>query len=137
MPHVSRYKLPKKIEAELISKLNLVLTHIGKNDEMVGFLDALLTPTEKLMLAKRLAIIVLLEQRLPESKIADILHVTRITVAKMQLFYEARGAGFKIALRKLEEQKMLDDFKKLLISLARYSIKAAGGYVESPIKSPF
>lgn len=137
MPHVSRYKLPKNVEAELISKLNLALTHIGKDSEMIEFLDALLTPTEKLMLAKRLAIIVLLEEGVPESKIADILHVTRITVAKMQLFYEARGAGFKIALKKLEEQNMLDEFKKVLISLARYSIKAAGGYVESPIKSPY
>lgn len=131
MPHLSRVKLSKKTEQELINHLNLVLTSVDKNSEMVTFLEALLTPTEKLMLAKRLAIIVLLEEGLSESEIARILHVTRITVAKMQLFYEARGQGFKIALKKLEEQKKLQEFKNLLISLARYSVRAAGGYVKA------
>jgi len=85
------------------------------------------------MLAKRLAIIVLIKEGLPESHIADILHVTRITVAKMQLFYEARGKGFDIAIKKLEDQKKLESFKKLLMSLARYSIRAARGSVKPGI----
>ena len=129
MPHVSRNKLGSSTENTLTHNLNTVFTHIGKGDEMLSFLDALLTPTEKVMLAKRLAIIVLLEEGLPESHIASLLHVTRITVSRMQLYYEARGQGFKIALQKLAEQKQLESFKKYLLSLAKYSIKAAGGRV--------
>ena len=130
MPQVSRNKLSKKTEAELTKNLNLVLSKIEGSDDMVVFLQALLTNTEKLMLAKRLAIIVLLEKKLPDTQIAEILHVTRITVAKMRYYYEARGKGFKIALKKLEEQKQLDKFQNLLFSLARYSVRAAGGYVK-------
>lgn len=127
MPHVSRNKLSKITEQMLVEKLSSVFTHIGKGEDMLGFLDALLTPTEKVMLAKRLAIIVLLEEGLPESRIASMLHVTRITVSRMQLYYEARGHGFKIALQKLEQEKQLGDFKQYLLSLAKYSVRAAGG----------
>lgn len=133
MPHVSRHKLDRKTEKELIDSLNDVLASIGKGEEMIQFLDALLTSTEKVMLAKRLATIVLLEEGLTESQISDILHVTRATVAKMQLFYEARGQGFKIGIKKLDEKKKLEVFKKFLISLARYSIRATSGYVKPVI----
>ncbi|MCL5438590.1 MAG: trp operon repressor [Patescibacteria group bacterium] len=133
MPHVSRNKLSKKAEAKLIDSFNQVLTHITRGDEMVSFLDSLLTPTEKIMLAKRLAIIVLIEEGLPDSQISSILNVTRMTASKMQLFYEARGSGFKIGLKKLEELNRMESFKKFLISLAKYSVRAAGGYVKPGI----
>lgn len=105
----------------------MVLTKIQDTPEMEGFLNVLLTETERVMLAKRLALIVLISEGLPDSEIAQTLHVTRITVAKTRYFYEARGDGFRVALKKLEEQQQLEKFKKLLTSLARYSVKAAGG----------
>lgn len=133
MPHVSRHKLSPKIEAELYEKLTSVLTAINKQSDTELFLSALLTNTEKVMLAKRLAIIVLVEEGLTDSEIAQTLHITRITIAKMRYFYEARGEGYKIAIRELEKQKKLQDFKKLLLSIARYSVRAAGGRVKPTI----
>jgi uncharacterized protein YerC len=133
MPHVSKIRLSKETEEELIRALNLVFARIGSGDEMFAFSNALLTDTEKLMLAKRLAIIVLLDQNLADAQISESLHVTRITVSKMRYFYEARGEGFRIALKKLEEQKQLKSFQKLLISLTKYSIRAAGGHVKPTI----
>lgn len=127
MPHVSRYKLPKKAEEKLIETLQLVFTKILRREEMDTFFNALLTKTEKLMLAKRLAIVVLLEEGLPESQIADSLHVTRMTVSRMQYYLESRGQGYKVALRKLAQEKQLEEFKKVLLSLLRYSLRAAGG----------
>jgi hypothetical protein len=55
--------------------------------------------------------------------------MTRITVTKMRYLYQSQGEGFKIALGKLEEQKQLESFKKFLNSLARYTVRAAGGRV--------
>lgn len=134
MPHVSRYKLPKKIEQELIKNLNLVLSTISKHEDMLTFLNALLTDTEKLMLAKRLAIIILISEGLPDSHIATKLNVTRMTVAKMRYFYEARGKkGYGVALSKIASDKRLQVFKTFLIKLAAYSIRAAGGYVKPTI----
>lgn len=120
MPHLSRFKLSKKAEEELIKNLELVLTKLSKEEEMKGFLLSLLTSTERLMLAKRLAMAVLIKEGVPESHIADTLHVTRETVSRMQLFLEARGKGYESAFRKLKNDKLLKEFKLFLIDLARY-----------------
>lgn len=129
MTHLSRWKLKKEEEKNLIDALRLVLTSLNKDREMEVFLGSLLTETEKLMLAKRLAIIVLLREGLTESQIAEALHVTRITVAKMRYFFESRGQGYKVALNKLAQQKQLGEFKKLLFPFLAYAAKAAGGRV--------
>lgn len=134
MPQVSKYKLSKENEKELIGSLNLVLASIKEKESMITFLDAFLTNTEKLMLAKRLAIMVLIAENIPDSQISSVLHVTRITVAKMRYFYEARGRdGYNIALKKIASDLILKSFKKFLLSLTRYSIRAAGGYVKPTI----
>lgn len=132
MPHVSKIKLDKELETNLINSLYVVLGKTNKK-ETIDFLSALLTPTEKLMLAKRLAIVVLLNEEVPEYKIAQGLHVTRITVSRMNLFWEARGAGFDIAFKKLMEEKNWGQFKKSLLKIAGYSIRAASGYVKPTI----
>lgn len=133
MPHVSRNKLEKKTEEQLIHNLTAALSHIEQHTDMLTFLSALLTDTEKLMLAKRLAIIILLEEGLPDAHIATALHVTRITVAKMRYFYEARGEGFVIALQTLKKLEQFATLKKSLIALVNYSARAAGGYVKPTI----
>lgn len=133
MPHVSRNKLTKTVENQLTTTLELVLARIAKEEEMKDFLLSLLTPTERIMLAKRLAIIILLKEGLPESHIADALHVTRITVSRMQLFLEARGKGYEIALQVLQNEKVMQDIKTLLLKLAGYAVRAAGGRVKPSI----
>ncbi len=133
MPQVSKVKLDKKTEEKLVNNLKLILTKVNKYPEMDLFLTSLLTPTERLMLAKRIAIIVLLKENLPDSKIASALHVTRVTVSRMRFFLEARGEGYEVVLRVLENQKLMDELKSFLSKLAGYSIRAAGGYVKPEI----
>jgi len=133
MPHVSKIKLNDKSQKALIKNLELILTKINKSENMKYFLEALLTPTEKLMLAKRIAIVVLLKEGFSESDIANALHVTRETVSRMQYFFEARGQGYEIALKVLEKEKVIKEFRKVLLTLVKYSLRAAGGYVKPNI----
>lgn len=133
MPHVSRIKLPIKEEQELIKALKICFMRIDKSEKMDKFLDSLLSETEKVMLAKRLAIVVMLKENFPESDIANSLHVTRVTVERIRHYLEAHWEGFEFALEALEKDKRLEQFKKILISLAKYSIRAAGGYVKPRI----
>ena len=133
MPHISKYKLDKTAEVQLIRTLELVLSRITREEDINAFLLALLTPTERVMLAKRLGIIVLLKEGLPESRIASTLHVTRITVSRMQLFLEARGKGYEIAIEILKKERVMDDLKILLLKLAGYAARAAGGRVKPSI----
>lgn len=133
MPHVSRRKLKKETEKELIDSLQVVLTKISTKDSMDVFLTALLSSTEKLMLAKRLAIVVFLKENLSDSQIADLLYVTRETVNRIEMQVSIQGQGYAIALKKLEEEKGWKQFRKMLLSLARYSARAARGTVKPTI----
>lgn len=135
MPHVSKIKLNNKNQKALINNFELILTKISKSDDMRYFLASLLTPTEKLMFAKRIAIVILLKEGVSESNISNALHVTRVTVSRMQYFVESRGQGYEVALKVLEKEKLMKEFKKVLLALANYSARAAGGYVKSPIGS--
>lgn len=137
MPHISRNKLPISTEKELTESLNLVFSSISKRDEMLKFLDSLLTETEKLMVAKRLAAIVLIKEGLSDSDIATSLHLTRMTVLKLRYFYEARAKdGYDIALVKIKNEKTLQGVKRFLLALTDYSVKAAGGYVRPTVLDP-
>ena len=114
MPHVSRIQLKKTLENQLINTLDLLLTKLSKKDDVKKFLLSLLTPTERLMLAKRLTIIILLKEGLTESEIAKKIHVTRVTVSRLQLFLEARGEGYEIAMKILQNEKIMQELKMLL-----------------------
>lgn len=131
MPHLSKYKLSKKAEEELIKNLELALAKLTKEEEMKGFLLSFLTQTERLMLAKRLAIAVLLKENLPVSHIATTLHVTRETVSRIQLILEARGEGYESALLKLKNEKIFQEFKTTLMILVKYAISASSGKLKT------
>lgn len=126
MPHISKVKLDRRVEKQLIGNLEVVLSRISKNEEMRVFLLSLLSSTERLMLAKRLAIVILLKEGLNDSQISNALGVTRYTVSRMELFLDSRGQGYNLALEKLNDEAALKEFKKFLIGIARYSVKAAG-----------
>ena len=133
MPHVSRRGLPKKTEIELINSLKIVIRRTNKSDDVEKLISSLLTKTEKLMIAKRFAVVVMLKEGFEEQDIADALHVTRETVERLKLLYQLNGEGYDIAIRKLQDEKVYKQFKKILISLARYAVRAAGGYVKPTI----
>lgn len=133
MPHISKNSLSKKTEESLIQALELVLARLSKEDEIKGFLLSLLSPTERLMLAKRFAIILLLKEDLSDLQIAHSLHVTRETVARMKILSELKGQGYQAAFAKLQNEKLMQNLKGILLDLARYSARAAGGRVKPGI----
>lgn len=133
MPHVSRNKLNPQVEDDLTDTLDLILSKLTQKESVKDFLLALLTPTERIMLAKRLAIIILLKENVPHSQIAQTLHVTRITVSRMELFLEARGKGYEAAFEILKHEKTLKELKSMLLKLVAYTVRAAGGRVKPGI----
>ena len=133
MPHLSKRRLKFQTQQELIKSLQVVFAKISSLQETDSFLDSLLSDTEKLMLAKRLGIVVLLKEKIAESTIANILNVTRETVARQRYHMESKSEGYNLAIKKLDGEKLLQGFKKLLLSLARYSARAAGGRVKPGI----
>lgn len=129
MSHISRRTLDSKTRRKILDALELVLGKCNKT-EANSFLFSLLSDTERLMLAKRLAIALLLKEGIDHSSIADALSVTRETVYRIELSFLKRSSGFELAFQKIDQDEKLSEAKKFLIAIASYSIKASGGRVD-------
>lgn len=95
MPHVSRLKLSERVEQELMATFaeSLVLIHDRELARQV--MDDLFTPTEKLMLGKRMLIAVLLQQGFGYRDIMRALKVTAGTVNSVKITLGRSGVGLK------------------------------------------
>jgi Trp operon repressor len=85
MPHVSKIKIDPKFSEKLFKKLISILGKAQAKNYLPIVISELFTKTEKIMLAKRLAIILLLSDNIPQHKITDVLKVSPTTVAKISL----------------------------------------------------
>lgn len=105
MPHISKQLLEKGKFLDIHKQLFKVIAELSRSGKTRTILNQLLTKTEKLMLAKRLAIIFMLDQKESMYAISNILKVSPSTVARMSLIYENGGYGDI-----LEEMKKQNSF---------------------------
>ena len=105
MPHVSKRFLEKGKFLGINRQLYKVVSELVRSGKSKIIFDELLTKTEKLMLSKRLAIIIMLDQKESIYAIENILKVSPSTVARMLLLYEN---GKYVAL--LKEIKIQNSF---------------------------
>ncbi|OGI59525.1 hypothetical protein A2814_03280 [Candidatus Nomurabacteria bacterium RIFCSPHIGHO2_01_FULL_38_19] len=118
MPHVSRKKLSSKLSGKLLNKLLAVLGRAQNKKYLSMVINELFTYTEKIMLAKRLAIILMLANNIPQHRVVKILKVSPSTVAKASVRI---GIGkYKNILEVSKKEKM--DIEKLV-----WNILTVGG----------
>lgn len=129
MPHISRQELDFKTKKQIIDTFEMVLGKM-KKDEVSQFLYSILSETERIMLAKRLAIAILISSGLDQTKITRALGVTAETVHRVELTMLKRPRGFEVANKKIKTDALIQEMKKSLLKLASYSMKAAGGRVD-------
>ena len=87
MPHISSKKLSDKHFEMLYEQLVGLVSQSGKSVTW-SMLNQFLTRTEKIMFAKRLAVISMLSKGLSSYDISNTLHMSPATVARMSLKYE-------------------------------------------------
>ena len=88
MPHISSKKLKKEVLNKLYSEFSGALDKSARKSRTRLFLGDLLTRTEKIMLAKRFAVIYLLSKKVPHSYIAESLGISYPTISRMSLKYD-------------------------------------------------
>lgn len=128
MPQISKRKLHPKVEAELLSSLEYVFTH-STVQELSAILSSLMIKTELLMIAKRLGVAELLQEGLPDTHIDQSLKVTRSTVNKIALMTQTKSEGFDKALQKVQQRRVNQKLKNVLLEFAKYAIPAAAGHI--------
>lgn len=132
MTHLSKRQLDNKTKQQILETLDMVLGKL-KKDEIRHFLFSLMPQTERIMVAKRFAAIILIQQGLDDATIAETLKMTRSTVNKLEMIMKIKDRGFALALKKIEEDKIAKEARGVLVGLAKYAIRAAGGRVKPEI----
>ena len=111
MAQVSQSPVSKNIKIVIQENFRRLISSLKKSSEVDLFLQDFLTKTEKIMLAKRLAVAFMLEKNYSYNEIEYILKVSPSTIAKIQQILES-GKGYQVGVKKLMGQEELDMFWK-------------------------
>ena len=110
MAQISKYPVHKDVETRIFEIFKSTISSLNSSDDIEEFLDDFLSPVEKIMLAKRLSIAVLLAKRYTYSSIARILRVTPTTIASVSISLKYSGQGYKRMVKKILEDEKVDAF---------------------------
>lgn len=114
MTHVSRFPVPKDVYYQILNELYWVLADVRKPEEMKQFLGDFFTKTERIMLAKRLALAGMILKDYDIETIKQVLHVSTGTMYRMKEKLERGGQGFKVGINRIIRK---DEFDKFIRSL--------------------
>lgn len=104
MTQVSKFKLDKKTQDNLLRNLLTVISKLNQEDQAKLFLDDLLTRTEKIVLAKRLAIALMLESGKSYEEIKNLLKVSSSTIGVINNRLNS-GSGYKLVINQLQKME--------------------------------
>lgn len=114
MAQVSKYPVSKEVSDRMFEVFSNTISHLSKKENIEEFMSELLSPIEKIMLAKRLSIAVLLAKGYSYPSISNILRVTPQTIASVSLTLKYRGKGYQKAVEKiLSDEKMNEFWEKI------------------------
>ena len=141
MPHVSKKKLESEIFERLFIQLSEVFKIAGKRKTLSYFTDELFTQTEKIMFAKRLAAVLLLDREIPQHTISEKLNMSPSTIARLSLNVEIGKYKYilKIAGKNREDMfNILYNFilEKMPAPIGRGRWKRISMYRSSPEYDP-
>lgn len=110
MTQISKYPVHKDVERRMFEVFKHAISHLNNAEEIEDFLKDFLSPVEKIMLAKRLSIAVLLAKGYTYPSIASILRVTPTTIAAVSLNLKYAGQGYKKMVEKVLQDEKIDAF---------------------------
>ncbi|GIW57450.1 MAG: hypothetical protein KatS3mg083_395 [Candidatus Dojkabacteria bacterium] len=110
MTQISRYPVTTTVNKQILQLFRNAISSLKQSDEIDDFLEDFLSPVEKIMLAKRLAIAVMLAKGYDYQSIKAILHVTPSTIASVSIRLKYAGKGYKKTVEKILQEGKINDF---------------------------
>lgn len=135
MPHVSKRKIDSNVEKQLNDCLVGIIRDLNNTSDTEKFLDSILSSTEKIMIAKRIAVAFLLKYNIEWKAIGKTLKITPETIFRHKLWFESHKEGFEIVFRKMKKYHRNEIAKDLLYQILGYAIKTGSGQIPNPFKS--
>lgn len=128
MTQVSSYPISKEIADRIFEIFLKSLVKIHDQKEADQFISDLLTPTEKIMLSKRLAIALLLQKDYDYRTIQKIIRVSAATIATVSMAIRYGSEGYKNLLNKiLREEKIVSIIENSISKILSFPAKATKG----------
>ncbi len=114
MTQISKRRLSKDVEDRMFDLFWRSLTRLGSQEETAEFFSDILTATEKVMLAKRYFIAVLLAKGYPATHVRQALNVSFTTIGTVSGWLKnLKPATKKIVDRHLKDESWGQFFDKL------------------------
>lgn len=115
MVNVSKRAVADKVVQDIADQLIIFFARAHTKKEAAALFYELLTPAERLQLAKRLATIIFLEEGVPFHVIEETLCVSPATIAKFDALREE--GRYRKVLRALRRKKYDESFSGLIAKL--------------------
>lgn len=109
MPPVSKYPVSNEVYERVFEVFSKSIVKLETKNQVAEFLDEFLTPTERIMLAKRLAIAFLIVKGYEYREISRILRVSTNTVGRVNFAYR-NGEIYKVVVDKVLQDEKVDEF---------------------------
>ena len=124
MPHISKEKLDEGIYESLFSQMIFIQTGLSKKDTL-GFVGDLLTDTEKIMMTKRCAAVLMFSRGCSSYEVWKTLKISQSTAANIKIAYEV-GKYDQIAHIFKTKKKDRKEFMKTLNKALRLGMPSMG-----------
>ncbi len=109
MTRISQYPINNNLLTKLFELFFEVVGKKNNSEEFKNTIADLLSPTERIMIAKRIAIIYLLLKKIDYVTIADVLKVSSSTIGKFQIIIE-NSTGIVPTFKKLLRNERISQF---------------------------
>lgn len=114
MTRISKRPLRKDLEKRMFHIFWQAFAQLNNEHDVFEFLEDLLSPAEKIMLAKRLAIAILLEKSWGYDEISSTLKVSSTTVNNVRQKTSILGKGFSRVIKNiLKKEEVASFFEEL------------------------
>lgn len=119
---ISRRILNQELEKYIFELFIKSIGDLRDPEEIKNFLEDLLSPTERIMLVKRLSIAILLEKNYTYEQISQILKVSSPTINKVGLTLKIGASGYQKVVSKIikgqKKEELADKIEEILIELS-------------------
>jgi uncharacterized protein YerC len=112
MPRASKKYLTRNVESELKDHFAFLITSLQNSREIEHFFYDFLSKEEKVMLAKRLMLHLMLEREYKVSEISSVLGITRETIRVHRQVWIRGGTTYKKILQKIARREQTKEFWK-------------------------
>lgn len=105
MTQISRRQLDSNTQKRIYEIFIDVLTEVKSSSDVQALLEDFFTPTERVMLPKRLCIAYLLLKKYDHRSIASYLKVSFTTINRVSTALKINGQGYTLVLNRLEKRE--------------------------------